>query len=78
MKQEDPSKWAEVEAQGKIPIGDFLQVEKPEFMEEVAEDEPESERGASQRRRSLKGAERIDIDRRYCKGCMLCKYICPL
>jgi 2-oxoglutarate ferredoxin oxidoreductase subunit delta len=25
----------------------------------------------------LKGAETIDIDRRYCKGCMLCKYICP-
>jgi 2-oxoglutarate ferredoxin oxidoreductase subunit delta len=25
----------------------------------------------------LKGAERIDIDHRYCKGCMLCKYICP-
>ena len=25
----------------------------------------------------MKGAERIDIDRRYCKGCMLCKYICP-
>jgi 2-oxoglutarate ferredoxin oxidoreductase subunit delta len=25
----------------------------------------------------LKGAERIDIDRRCCKGCMLCKYICP-
>jgi 2-oxoglutarate ferredoxin oxidoreductase subunit delta len=25
----------------------------------------------------LKGAEKIDIDRRYCKGCMLCQYICP-
>jgi hypothetical protein len=25
----------EVEAQGKIPVGDFLRVEKPEFMEEV-------------------------------------------
>jgi 2-oxoglutarate ferredoxin oxidoreductase subunit delta len=25
----------------------------------------------------LKGAERIEIDRRYCKGCLLCKYICP-
>ncbi len=25
----------------------------------------------------MKGAERIEIDRRYCKGCMLCKYICP-
>lgn len=25
----------------------------------------------------MKGAEKIDIDRRYCKGCMLCKYICP-
>jgi 2-oxoglutarate ferredoxin oxidoreductase subunit delta len=25
----------------------------------------------------LKGAEKIDIDRRYCKGCMLCTYICP-
>lgn len=36
VKQEDPSKWAEVEAQGNIPIGDFVQVEKPEFMEEVA------------------------------------------
>ena len=36
MKEEDPSKWAEVEAQGKIPVGDFLQIEKPEFMEEVA------------------------------------------
>ena len=36
VKQEDPAKWAEVEAQGNIPIGDFLQMEKPEFMEEVA------------------------------------------
>jgi len=35
-KEEDPSKWAEVEAQGKIPVGDFLQIEQPEFMEEVA------------------------------------------
>ncbi|MCL2669633.1 MAG: 4Fe-4S dicluster domain-containing protein [Syntrophaceae bacterium] len=25
----------------------------------------------------MKGAEKIEIDRRYCKGCMLCKYICP-
>ena len=25
----------------------------------------------------MKGAERIEIDRRYCKGCMLCKTICP-
>ena len=24
----------------------------------------------------MKGAEKIDIDRRYCKGCMLCKYVC--
>jgi hypothetical protein len=32
---EDPSKIGEVEAQGKIPVGDFLQIEKPEFMEEV-------------------------------------------
>jgi Pyruvate/2-oxoacid:ferredoxin oxidoreductase delta subunit len=24
----------------------------------------------------LKGAERIEIDRRYCKGCMLCQYVC--
>ncbi len=24
----------------------------------------------------MKGAERIEIDRRYCKGCMLCKYVC--
>lgn len=36
VKQEDPSKWEEVEAQGNIPIGDFLAVERPEFMEEVA------------------------------------------
>ena len=36
VKQEDPAKWAEVEAQGNIPIGDFLQMEKPEFIEEVA------------------------------------------
>jgi 2-oxoglutarate ferredoxin oxidoreductase subunit beta len=36
VKEEDPSRWAEVEAQGNIPIGDFLQVEQPEFMEEVA------------------------------------------
>jgi 2-oxoglutarate ferredoxin oxidoreductase subunit beta len=36
VKQEDPSKWEEVEAQGNIPIGDFLEVERPEFMEEVA------------------------------------------
>ena len=32
---EDPSKMGEVEAQGKIPLGDFLQMERPEFMEEV-------------------------------------------
>jgi 2-oxoglutarate ferredoxin oxidoreductase subunit beta len=32
---EDPSKMGEVEALGKIPVGDFLQIEKPEFMEEV-------------------------------------------
>jgi 2-oxoglutarate ferredoxin oxidoreductase subunit delta len=24
----------------------------------------------------LKAAERIEIDRKYCKGCMLCMYIC--
>ena len=24
----------------------------------------------------MKGAERIEIDRRYCKGCMLCQYVC--
>jgi 2-oxoglutarate ferredoxin oxidoreductase subunit delta len=24
----------------------------------------------------LKGAERIEIDPRYCKGCMLCQYVC--
>ena len=24
----------------------------------------------------MKVAEKIDIDRRYCKGCMLCKYVC--
>jgi hypothetical protein len=32
---DDFSKAEEVEARGKIPLGDFLQVEKPEFMEEV-------------------------------------------
>jgi 2-oxoglutarate ferredoxin oxidoreductase subunit beta len=32
---EDPSKVGEVEAQGKIPLGDFLKIEKPEFIEEV-------------------------------------------
>jgi 2-oxoglutarate ferredoxin oxidoreductase subunit beta len=32
---DDPSKMGEVEAQGKIPLGDFLRVEKAEFMEEV-------------------------------------------
>lgn len=31
----DASQRDEVEAAGKIPLGDFLQVEKPEFMEEV-------------------------------------------
>jgi 2-oxoglutarate ferredoxin oxidoreductase subunit beta len=31
----DLSQMGEVEAQGKIPVGDFLRVEKPEFMEEV-------------------------------------------
>jgi hypothetical protein len=36
VKEEDPSKWDELEAQGKIPVGDFLQIEQPEFMEEVA------------------------------------------
>lgn len=25
----------------------------------------------------MKGAEKIEIDRKYCKGCMLCKYVCP-
>ena len=24
----------------------------------------------------MKAAEKIDIDRRYCKGCMLCKHVC--
>ena len=24
----------------------------------------------------MKGAERIEIDSRYCKGCMLCQYVC--
>jgi 2-oxoglutarate ferredoxin oxidoreductase subunit delta len=24
----------------------------------------------------LKSAERIEIDPRYCKGCMLCQYVC--
>ena len=32
---DDPSKMGEVEAQGKIPLGDFLRIEKPEFLEEV-------------------------------------------
>ncbi len=32
---DDPAKIGEVEAQGKIPLGDFLKMEKPEFMEEV-------------------------------------------
>ncbi len=32
---EDPAKMGEVEAQGKIPLGDFLKIEKPEYMEEV-------------------------------------------
>jgi len=31
----DPSQWGEIEAQGKIPVGDLLQIEKPEFIEEV-------------------------------------------
>jgi 2-oxoglutarate/2-oxoacid ferredoxin oxidoreductase subunit beta len=33
----DPAKWAEVEAEGKIPLGDILEIEKPEFMEQVKE-----------------------------------------
>jgi 2-oxoglutarate ferredoxin oxidoreductase subunit delta len=24
----------------------------------------------------VKGAQRIDIDRKYCKCCMLCQYVC--
>ena len=24
----------------------------------------------------MKAAERIDLDRKYCKGCMLCQYVC--
>jgi len=32
---DDPAKIGEVEAQGKIPLGDFLKIEKPEFIEEV-------------------------------------------
>jgi 2-oxoglutarate ferredoxin oxidoreductase subunit delta len=24
----------------------------------------------------MKSAERIEIDRRYCKGCLLCRYVC--
>jgi len=32
---EEPSKMEEIERQGKIPVGDFLKIEKPEFMEEV-------------------------------------------
>ena len=24
----------------------------------------------------MKVAERIEIDRRYCKGCLLCRYVC--
>jgi len=35
VKEEDPSQWEEIEAQGKIPVGDFLRTERPEFMEEV-------------------------------------------
>ncbi|MBA4423026.1 MAG: 2-oxoglutarate synthase [Syntrophus sp. (in: bacteria)] len=35
VKEEDPSRWLEVESQGKIPVGDFLRIEQPEFMEEV-------------------------------------------
>jgi 2-oxoglutarate ferredoxin oxidoreductase subunit beta len=35
VRIDDPSKWGEVEAQGKIPVGDFVQIEKPEFMEEI-------------------------------------------
>jgi 2-oxoglutarate ferredoxin oxidoreductase subunit beta len=31
----NPSQWEEIEKQGKIPLGDLLQIEKPEFMEEV-------------------------------------------
>jgi 2-oxoglutarate ferredoxin oxidoreductase subunit beta len=31
----DPSRWGEIEAEGKIPVGDLLQIAKPEFMEEV-------------------------------------------
>jgi 2-oxoglutarate ferredoxin oxidoreductase subunit beta len=32
---DDLFKSGEVEAPGKIPVGDFLQIEKPEFKEEV-------------------------------------------
>jgi 2-oxoglutarate ferredoxin oxidoreductase subunit beta len=32
---DDPAKWAEVEGQGKIPLGDLLRIEKPEYMEEI-------------------------------------------
>ncbi len=32
---DEPAKWSEIEDQGKIPLGDIVQVEKPEFMEEV-------------------------------------------
>ena len=35
MPVDDPAKWGEIESQGKIPLGDVLQIEKPEFMEEV-------------------------------------------
>ena len=33
-------------------------------------------RAGPPRRMTLKGVERIEIDRRYCKGCMLCQYVC--
>jgi hypothetical protein len=32
---DDPAKWAEVEAEGKIPLGEVLKIDKPEYMEEV-------------------------------------------
>ncbi len=35
VQVDDASKMAEAEDKGKIPVGDFLRVEKPEFMEEV-------------------------------------------
>ena len=47
VQVEDPSKMEEVEAQGKIPVGDFLRAEKPEFMEEVRRMNEKAKEGRS-------------------------------